>query len=198
MTVAQGAARAARSWRWPAACLLAAACVLIPSAARGDGGTLRYAKRGESMEVSIFTDSDTVYMGPVSFSIAFQPVNDDGRVPLPAYQISAHPVGKPEKTVKGPPSLAPALYKPFRTEPLELTEPGLWQFEVEANVGRRGDVPMEARFDLPVENGYAPRSSYAMWIGLPVVAVVIYVAHRRLTDRRRRQTRPTADAPPAG
>jgi hypothetical protein len=177
--------------------MLAAVSVLVASTARGDGGTLRYSKRGQHMEMSIFTDSDTVYMGRASFSMLFQPSRTNGPVALPAYQISAHPVGKPEKTVKGPPSVAPVLNKLFRAEPLELTEPGLWLVDVQMDVGGRTNEVMEAHFELPVENEYAPRSSYGIWIGLPVVALVIYVAHRRLTDRRRRQTRPAADAPPA-
>src|SRR5262249_31413719 len=136
-------------------------------------------------------------MGPVSFTMLLQPMSDNNRIPLPGYQIVAHPVGKPEKTVKGQPGVAPALNKPFRAEPLELTEPGLWLFDVQMDLQGRGvGDPLEARLEWRVENGYARRTPCGRCIGLRVAAPVISAAHRRLTARRR-PPRPAADAPPA-
>jgi hypothetical protein len=195
MTVARrAAARAARSWRWPTACLLAGACLLPSSAARGDGGTLRFTKRIQQLDVSVFTDPTPVYMGVVDVSVLLSPVSTDRPVPLPAIQVCAYPVGKPEKKHCADAVAATPLNKLTPVAQLELTEPGPWQIEVSVSNAQTGFV---VDFELPVENGYAARESYGLWVGLPVVAVLVFLAHRRLTDRRRRPTRPAPDPPAA-
>jgi hypothetical protein len=181
-------ARRGRSWSWAAALLLAGACVVCSSTARGDGDTLRYTKRRQDLEVSVFTGPDPVYMGTADVSLLLQPLPPDSVHPLPAYQICAYPVGKPEQKHCEPPAVASVVNKVFRAARLEFTEPGPWQIEI--LIDSDHGVWM-GQFELPVENGYSPRETYGRWIGLPAVAVLVYVVHRRLSNRRRLTTRST-------
>jgi hypothetical protein len=176
------------------ACLLTGALILLAPAARGDAGTLRVSKQTRDLDVSIFTDPTPVYVGTLDVSILVQPRPGAPRQPIPVFRICAHPVNKPDAKKQCDDRPRPPLNQLFQAAQLEMTEPGLWLIEVEMD---SGDGGLRVQFELPVEDGYATRESYGLWIGLPVVAIVVYFVHRRLDDRRRRPASPPTSTAPS-
>jgi hypothetical protein len=172
--------------------LAAVACVLYPLPARGDGGTLRYSTRTRGLDIEVFTDPTPVKTGTVDVSVYVKPFPAGETRPMPVFQVCAYPVAAPALRQCEPATSEVATNKLFRAAQLQLTQPGLWQVDVTIE---SADGNFRAGFQLPVEAGYPDWATYAKWIGLPVVAVVIFAAHRRLVLRRQRERAPPAVAP---
>lgn len=173
--------------------LVAAACVVGPPAARGDGGKLRASTQTRGLDIAVFTDPTPVRTGTLDVSLFVRPLPAGETRPLPAFQVCAYPVAAPAKRHCEPATPAEATNKLFRAAQLELTQPGLWQVEV---VVDSADGWVVTSFQLPVEEGPPQWAAYALWIGLPAVAVLLFAAHRWLVWRRERaEARANAAAP---
>jgi hypothetical protein len=182
--------------RWSLAMgLLTALCVLHPAPARADGGTLRYAKRYGHVEISVFTDPTPVRTGStVDVSILVEPVSPGRRTPLPAFQVCAYPQNDPKNRQCQPAAEGVAINKLFRATQLELTEPGTWQIEIQAETE---DGQIVLGFPVEVEYGFPHWATYGALIGLPGAAILIYIVHQRLVRRRQRLAKQLAAPVPA-
>jgi hypothetical protein len=174
--------------------VVAVACVLHPPPARGDGGTLRYSTRTRGLDIAIFTDPTPVKTGTVDVSVYVKPIPAGETRPLPVFQVCAYPVAAPALRQCEPATSEVATNKLFRAAQLQMTQPGLWQVDV---LIESADGNFQASFQLPVEDGYPDWTRYAKWIGLPVVAIVLFAAHGRLARRRPRSGAAPAVVPPA-
>jgi hypothetical protein len=174
--------------------LVAVLCVVPAAPARGDGGTLRYSTRTRGLDISVFTDPTPPRTGTVDVSVFVRPVPSGETRPMPAFQVCAYPVAAPSKRVCEPATAEVATNKLFRAAQLELNQPGLWQIEI---VMDSADGQSVAGFQLPVESSYPDWVSNALWVGVPAIAVVLFIAHRRLVRRREKQeVRPIVMTPP--
>jgi hypothetical protein len=175
--------------------VVAIAFLVGPAPAFGDGGKLRQSTRTRGLDISVFTDPTPVKTGTVDVSVFVRPVPFGEARPLPAFQVCAYPIAAPAKRVCEPATAEVATNKLFRAAQLELSQPGLWQVEV---VIDSADGSTVASFQLPVEEAYPGWVPYAIWIGLPAVAVVLFAVHWWLVRRgERAETAPGVVAPPA-
>jgi hypothetical protein len=170
--------------------VLAAASILLPSTARGDGGTLRLRAQVGGVEVSVYSNPPPVRTGMVDISILVNPVPADAQRPSPIFQICAYPVDNPEHKIRAGVVRTPAMNKLFTAAELQLLEPGRWKVEIDAEIV---DGVKLGEFEIDVRDQPA---RFALWIGLPAAVVVVFVAHRWLVSRRlRRSVRPASSEP---
>jgi hypothetical protein len=175
-------------------CLAAVACVLSATPARGDGGILRYSTRTRGLDISIFTDPTPVRTGTLDVSVLVRPIPITETRPLPAFQVCAYPLAAPAKRQCESATTEVATNKLFRAAQLQLTQPGLWQVEIEID---SADGQFLAIFQIPVEDAYPDWVTIGVWVALPVVAILLFVVHRWLVRRRERAETPPLPAEPS-
>jgi hypothetical protein len=167
---------------WLTISVLAISNFPFPARAHADGGQLRCTIEGDTVQASVFTDPTPVHLGTVDFNMIVQPVNGGSLPPLPGCQVEVYRDGSPDKRQRAPAFLMRAFNTPTRVAQMELNEPGLWHVEVALE--DVGDPPVKGRFDLNVEDSYSTNTISIAWAGLPVIAIWLYVVHRRRVRRR--------------
>jgi hypothetical protein len=161
---------------WPALVVL----LVCPAFVRADGGTIRFSKQCANYRITLFTAPTSLRAGTVDFSVLVQ--SADSEAPLLDVPVTVHvfPEGAPQRRTGGLATTAAATNKLFRAIQLELSEPGLWHVEVVV-----GAPPDSARVEAELEVG-PPLPSWidlGMWIGWPLVAVLLFAGHQWLVRR---------------
>lgn len=112
-------------------------------------------------------------------------------------EVIAHPVGEPERVIRGTATVEAATNKLFRAALLDLSEPGRWRFEVRLP----GQTGMErAAFEAEVLPALPDWVESALWIGWPFLIVLLFGLHEYVKMRSGRGSRlsafPRAPTPP--
>jgi hypothetical protein len=171
-----------------------AMCLLVfaASPALADGRFLLGTKRGDGMEVSVFTDPPPLRTGAVEISVMVVPLRKGIRLPAPSFKVCAYPSGQPEKLICDESVVrTTALNQVFRAGRLDIPEAGKWQVEIESDIT---DGAKLGPFAIEVIEGTSSNHSWLLWLGLPVAAVAVFAVHQRLVHRRSTRPAPASSA----
>jgi hypothetical protein len=155
--------------------LPACALIILPSAAMADGGTIRLSERKGDYQITIFTAPTPLRAGPVDVSVLVQSAATQQPVSDVTINIMAKHRAHYSVEVRHPATIEAATNKLFRAALFELPEPGLW--EMEASI----DGPMgktQVRFDAEVAEPLPPYLAMWLWIGWPVLPIVLFGFHQ--------------------
>jgi hypothetical protein len=155
--------------------------LLLPAAARGDGGTVRASERRGDYQVTVFTSPTPFRAGPVDVSVLVQDAATKRPVSDVAVTLLLSPVGQPERVMVHPATVETATNKLFHSAKFDLPEAGRWLVQVQV-----GEPPEAAEVRLEVEAAEPlPRwREMAEWIFLPVVPIALFIVHQVLVRRQ--------------
>lgn len=153
----------------------------VPSVARGDGGTIRCSEQRGSRRITVFTAPSVLHAGLADVSVLVQ--NSDTGKPLLDVPIvvAAYPLHEPWRKISVPATTEAATNKLLRAGQLQLAEPGRWHVEV---VVQESDQGPPIGFDVEVAPAPPPWLDMSLWIGWPLLVIVLFVVHQCLVHRR--------------
>lgn len=154
--------------------------LLFPGLVRADGGTVRFSKQTGSYRVTLFTAPASLRAGVADFSILVQSADSDQPILDVPVTVHVYPEHDLQQRRGGRATTKAATNKLFQAIALELAEPGRWHVEV--TVGAASPVetvlevgpPMPAWLDL------------GLWIGWPVVAILLFAIHQVMVAHHRK------------
>lgn len=153
-------------------CTCAFLLVLLAVApVRGDGGTVRLSEVHDGRRITVFTSPVPLRAGPVDVSVLVQ----DERTGKPILDVGV------TVFVEGrayPASTAVATNKLFQAAQFDLPAPGRWRIDVEVQ-GPKG--PTRVGCDVEATEALPSWLDLALWIGWPVGAILLFVAHKYLS-----------------
>jgi hypothetical protein len=150
-------------------CLLLGAAVwlVVPAAARGDGGTVRLAQQRGGYRITVFTDPTPLRVGLIDVSVLVQDA-ETGK-PLPHVPATVRAMTEDGTVLEIPATAEGATNKLLRAATLHLMREGRWRFEV--TVDGQGPVTFAAEVASPPPAW----AGYALWIGWPVIPIALFV-----------------------
>jgi len=154
--------------------------LFCPALTRADGGTLRFSKLSDGYRITLFTSPTTLRAGVVDFSVLVQSADSDRAVLDVPVTVHVYPWGSPQHRNGGLVTSAAATNKLFRAIQLDLPEPGRWHVDVAVHATQRA---VQVKTELEVGSPLPPWIDLGLWIGWPLVAIVVFVLHQSLVRR---------------
>ncbi len=146
---------------------------LAAGLARADGGTVRLSQTVGAWTITVFTSPTPPRAGLIDVSVMVQDVTGQTHTNLPVRVSGVHG----DRRVFQIATVDAATNKLLLAALIDFQEAGDWQMRVEVQ-----DVAVS--FPLVLAE---PRPAWwplLPWIGWPLLAVVLYLVHRRLVQRR--------------
>jgi hypothetical protein len=161
---------------------LASALVVLTLStwAHADGGTLRLRQATGPFEVSVFTAPEPLRVGLADTSVLVQTRAGDVLLDAAVELSLRDPDGVERSPVVAHPSGANRL---LQAAPLPLSQSGRWTLIVTVH---RGHDRATASTALVVAPAVSPLADHAAALALPLVCVLLFVAHQRSSRRRSR------------
>jgi hypothetical protein len=160
----------------------------FPAETLGDGGTLRASQRRGGYVVTVFTAPTPPRAGIVDVSVLVQ----DGatRQPRPDVPVVVrwYHAGADVPTLTAEATTEAATNKLLRAAPFDVPRAGMWRLEV--TVAGHDAEPVIC--DVDVDEPPPAWLDLAWWVGWPVLAVGLFVIHRRLRNNKTRGMMPRA------
>jgi hypothetical protein len=167
------------------------------TAARGDGGTLRYWERKGVYEIAVFTASDPFVACPVEISVLVldrvsgEPIQDA------KVSVEAKPLGRPARAISHPATTEASINKLFYAAVFELPESGFWVVEVTVEIEEMKRIA-NVRFQLEAADALAPWAAWWPWVCWPVPVILLYGIHQYLVWRKTSSPKETLPMPSPG
>jgi hypothetical protein len=152
------------------------------SAARADGGTVRYSGRSGDRLVTVFSDPTPPRSGIVDISVLVQDAESKKPLLNVPLIVQTHRVDDEPLQIRARATSEAATNKLLRAAPLELAT-GRWHVEI--LVGDSAESSPVA-FDLDVAEGLPTWTQTSLWIGWPFAVIGLFLAHEFLTRRSTR------------
>jgi hypothetical protein len=157
----------------------------VPVAAlHADGGTVRLSQRKGDHQITVFTSPTPVRAGPVDISVFIQNAATGEPVPQARIRARAAPGGLPEEAMEETASHEKATNKLYQDALFDLPQAGRW--DVLVVLDGLGE-PMELAFEMEVEEALPRLGEMTPWIAWPAAAILLFLAHRWLVERRARR-----------
>lgn len=151
-----------------------------------DGGAIQVSERREDLEITVFTAPNPLRVGPVDISVLVL----DAQTGQPHLEVEVTvqlvPVGRPGATLSQVATSRAATNKLFRSAIFDVSHSGVFEAEVTVNRGKRSE---QVRFRLEVAAPSASWSDLWIWIGWPLLAILLYAVHLRMVWSRLRRNR---------
>lgn len=149
--------------------------------AHADGGTIQASGRSEGLEITVFTAPNPIRVGPVDISVLVLDTRTGEPIPGIAVNVRMVPRDGTGATLNLSATRDAATNKLFRSAIFDVPRSGAWDAEVTVRANRR---TVRLPFRLEAAPRLADWSDLWLWVGWPLVAVVLYGLHRRLVWSR--------------
>lgn len=151
--------------------------------ARADGGQVRNSEKAGDFQVTVFTSPQPLRAGPVDVSVLVQDVETGDVAADATVIVDVTDLAKSFPPQRAVATAETATNKLLRSALLELPAAGKWSVRVECKLP--GGTLHVTQFDVEALTPLPPWLTFWPWIGWPVVAIVLFVIHRRLVARQR-------------
>jgi hypothetical protein len=164
--------------------------VSAQSHAQADGGRLLSSVRSNGFLVTIFAAPDPPRAGLIDVSVLLQ--NDSNNDPNSAVSADAEiavtlrSTSQPDLAVSAPATRSQATNKLLQSALIELPHAGVWNGTIHCVADGKSAA---VSFELNVAEATPPWRSLAGWILWPVVALALFIVHRRLAIETRKRSR---------
>jgi hypothetical protein len=159
---------------------LATAALIMASAGTGhaDGGVVRFNGPAGPFDVTVFTAPTPLRAGPVDFSVLIRDRMD--RQPILNAQVSVRlmPGTAKGSTVTAGATRAQATNKLLYAALVDLPAAGMWNMEVTV---RHGTEAATVSQRIEVAGALPPLLAFWPYLGLPPLAVALFIVHQRLS-----------------
>jgi hypothetical protein len=163
--------------RWALGCLTLA---LAAAWCWADGGVVRAIEKDGPFQISAFTSPNPLVAGSTDISVLVQDGKTLAPVPQADVDIVITPRGKPHAPIACAATREAATNKLFRACLVEL-EAGWYDVVVTCRAdGRRGRIG----FALEVGAAGPPLATLWLWIGWPVVPLLLFGIHELASSRK--------------
>jgi hypothetical protein len=167
------------------------------TAARGDGGTLRYWERKGVYEIAVFTASDPFVAGPVDISVLVLDCVSGEPTPDAKVSVEAKPLGRPGRAISHPATTEASINKLLYAAVFELPESGFWVMEVTVEIEEMKRIA-NVRFQLEVAERLPPWVAWWPWVCWPVPMILLYGLHQYMVWRKTGSRMETTPMPSPG
>jgi hypothetical protein len=160
--------------------LLSAIVILAQATAFADGGAVQFRKEAGNVVITLFTAPASLSVGPADISLLVQ--NRDGLDPVLNADVSL----KLREAFSGiefeaRPTRAKATNKLLYAVPVMFAKPGKWLIAVRVAINGKTN---DANGVLVVAPAPASSASYAGYIALPPVMILLFVVREALIRRK--------------
>lgn len=164
-----------------ASCLCLADLVLRSSLVHADGGILQFTRASNGYTITVFTSPAPVRVGAVELSVLVQDSNSRALSPDIGVRVMAKSVNMPDRRLSSEASAVAATNRLFRVARIDFPEPGVWIVEITVGAGPE-QVMLSG--EIEVAKALPKWLELGPWLGVPVVAVMLFAVHRGLVRRR--------------
>jgi len=161
--------------------LCLAELMLCVSLARADGGAIQFTRASNGYTITVFTSPVPVRVGVAELSVLVQDANFRALSPDIAVHITACSANRPDRRLSSEATAVAATNKLFRVARIGFPEPGGWIVEISVGTGP-GQAIVSG--EIEVAKALPKWLELGPWLGLPVIALVLFAVHRGLVRRR--------------
>jgi hypothetical protein len=162
--------------------LLVSSLILHPSSLlRADGGTVRLSEEQGRYRITVFTSPTVLRAGPVDISVLVQEAVTGELAQGVQVTIKTLQRGFPGVALEHPATFKAATNKLYHAALFDLPEPGWYSLEVSID-GILGKA--EVRFEMEAAESLPSWLTMMLWVGWPVLAIVLFGIHQLLVRGR--------------
>jgi hypothetical protein len=163
-----------RAWVLSLTCL-----ATLAATAHGDGGTVRLSEQVGGYLVTVFTAPTPLRAGPIDVSVLVQDARTGQPAAVNEVLLRLRQMG--ESTLEQTATREQATNRLLYAAKFDLPAPGTWPVEVRVR-GAGGEVARE--FEVYAAEPLPRWVELWGWIFLPVVGVVVFLAHQALRSKK--------------
>ncbi len=161
-----------------------ATLLVLPAAARADGGRLQLSRSAGPYRVTVFTSPTPPRVGPVDVSVMVQDAATE-RILAGAEVTIAATDQTSAQMVRGTATSAAATNKLLQAATLELPTTGRWRIDVRVDAAAgAGDVGFELNVAPPLPRWVAMLPWFAWPLGVVVLFAASELARSRTSETR--------------
>ncbi len=156
--------------------------LFAPSAARADGGAVRYSGDSGDYQVTIFTEPTPLRVGPADVSVLLKNLRTGGYDTQAPVTVEIAPADRPRAVRRASATVQNATNKMFQASTVEFTQPGPWLVTVSVTGESQ---PETCNFEIQVAPPLPRWLNYIYWIGFPILPILLFVAREAIKQRSR-------------
>lgn len=151
--------------------------------ALADGGQVRLMEQRGDYQLTVFTSPSPLRSGPVDVSVLVQDAKTGATIHDADVTVELTSPDRSPPLLRAAATTAAATNKLLRAALFELPTPGRWDVRVECATTRNRS-PVAVEFAMEAGPPLPQWLSVWPWFSWPILAVLLFVVHRRLVAQR--------------